>query len=195
MQCKRTSDSWPVSGLQCDLRAFPQAQGAPAVADAKAAAPFCVFRRDDCLPLRGQRRFAWRPLSARQAPASRFTVAAQQGPHGTISAKQSISGVARIALMHGNRAYPARARRGDTIARMLDDLEALRGKLTELHARVRMLREENQQLRAQMNSAQVELDALRGRVSGAVRRVDDLLARLPAADAAADETVRSSAAP
>jgi len=121
-------------------------------------------------------------------------VAAQQGPHGTISARQSISGVALIALTHGNRAHPARARRGDTIARMLDDLEALRGKLTELHARVRMLREENQQLRAQMNGAQVELDALRGRVSGAVRRVDDLLARLPAGEAAADETVRSTSA-
>jgi uncharacterized coiled-coil DUF342 family protein len=122
-------------------------------------------------------------------------VAAQQGPHGTISAKQSISGVAQVALMHGNRKRPAHARRGDTIARMLDDLEALRAKLTELHARVRMLREENQQLRAQMNGAQVELDALRGRVSGAVRRVDDLLARLPAGEAAADETARSSAAP
>lgn len=122
-------------------------------------------------------------------------MAAQQGLHGTISACQSISGVAQIALTHGNRACPARAGRGDTIARMLEDLEALRGKLTELHARVRMLREENQQLRAQMNSAQVELDALRGRVSGAVRRVDDLLARLPAGDASADETVRSSATP
>jgi predicted nuclease with TOPRIM domain len=77
-------------------------------------------------------------------------------------------------------APPARSKCGDTIARMLDDLEALRGKLTELNARVRMLREENQHLRAQVSDAQVELDALRGRVSGAVQRVDELLARLPA---------------
>jgi uncharacterized coiled-coil DUF342 family protein len=98
-------------------------------------------------------------------------------------------------LTHGKRAHPTRARRGDTIARMLDDLEALRVKLTELHARVRMLREENQQLRAQMNGAQVELDALRGRVSGAVRRVDDLLARLPAGEDTAHEAARSSTTP
>jgi chromosome segregation ATPase len=62
---------------------------------------------------------------------------------------------------------------------MLEDLEALRGKLVELNARVRNLREENLQLRSQLGSAQVELDALRNRVSGAVQRVDELLARLP----------------
>jgi hypothetical protein len=122
-------------------------------------------------------------VSLRLAPASRFTVAVQQGPHGTISARQSISGIASAALMPGNRACPWRKRHGATIARMLDDLEALRGKLTELSARVRMLREENQQLRTQVSSAQVELDALRGRVSGAVQRVDELLSRLPAASA------------
>lgn len=107
-------------------------------------------------------------------------MAVQQGPHGTIGAWQSISAVAPLALTHGNRFRPERRGCGDTIARMLEDLEALRGKLTELNARVRMLREENQQLRAQVASAQVELDTLRGRVSGAVQRVDELLARLPA---------------
>lgn len=79
---------------------------------------------------------------------------------------------------------------GDTIARMLEDLEALRGKLTELNARVRMLREENQLLRVQVSDAQVELDALRSRVSGAVQRVDELLARLPEADAQPAEPAR-----
>ena len=70
---------------------------------------------------------------------------------------------------------------------MLEDLEALRGKLTELSARVRNMREENQQLRAQLGAAQVELDSLRNRVSGAVQRVDELLARLPAGETAASE--------
>lgn len=131
------------------------------------------------------------PLSSRHAPASRFTVAAQQGPHGTISGRQSISGVAPAALMHGKqRRSGARAICGDTITRMLEDLEALRGKLTELNARVRMLREENQQLRVQVSDAQVELDALRSRVSGAVQRVDELLARLPEADAQPAEPAR-----
>jgi hypothetical protein len=133
--------------------------------------------------------------SRRFAPASRFTVAAQQGPHGTISVGQSISGAALSALMRGKRAGPSHQGRGDTIARMLEDLEALRGKLTELHARVRMLREENQQLRAQVSSAQVELDVLRGRVSGAVRRVDELLARLPSTDAGTGEPERASSLP
>lgn len=87
-------------------------------------------------------------------------------------------------------AGPARAMCGDTIARMLEDLEALRGKLTELNARVRMLREENQLLRVQVSDAQVELDALRSRVSGAVQRVDELLARLPEADAQPAEPAR-----
>ena len=40
-------------------------------------------RRDDCLPLRGQHRFARRLSPIRRAPVSRFTVAAQQGPHDT----------------------------------------------------------------------------------------------------------------
>ena len=114
-------------------------------------------------------------------------MAIQQGPHGTISAGQSISGHPRAALTCAKRAAPARAGPGATIARMLEDLEALRGKLTELSARVRNMREENQQLRAQLGAAQVELDALRSRVSGAVQRVDELLARLPAGETAATE--------
>lgn len=67
---------------------------------------------------------------------------------------------------------------------MLDDLESLRAKLVELNARVRQLREENQQLRASAASAQSELDTLRTRVGGAMARVDALLARLPAEDGA-----------
>jgi hypothetical protein len=130
----------------------------------------------------------------RLAPASRFTVAVQQGPHGTTSAGQSISGLAGGALTQCNRALPMRQDAGATIARMLEDLEALRGKLTELNARVRNLREENQQLRTQLGSARIELDALRGRVSGAVQRVDELLSRLPAEKPAAAEAERTGPA-
>lgn len=110
-------------------------------------------------------------------------MAVQQGPHGTIDARQSSSTQPGL----GPRAAAARARAlqtlGATIARMLEDLEALRAKLTELHARVRMLREENMRLRAQAGAAQIELDALRRRCAGAVQRVDELLARLPEAQA------------
>jgi uncharacterized coiled-coil DUF342 family protein len=77
------------------------------------------------------------------------------------------------------------------MARMIDDLDSLRAKLVELNARVRQLREENQQLRAGAASAQAELDALRARVGGAVQRVDALLARLPA-DAAPSASIEAA---
>jgi chromosome segregation ATPase len=88
-------------------------------------------------------------------------------------------------LTGAKRSNAIRRQAGATIARMLDDLEALRSKLTELNARVRNLREENQQLRSQLSSAQTELESARGRVSVAVSRVDELLARLPAVEPAA----------
>jgi uncharacterized coiled-coil DUF342 family protein len=62
---------------------------------------------------------------------------------------------------------------------MLEELDALAGKLTELNARVRQLREENLQLRAQVTQANAELDALRSKVAGAMERIDALLERLP----------------
>jgi uncharacterized coiled-coil DUF342 family protein len=62
---------------------------------------------------------------------------------------------------------------------MLEELDSLAGKLTELNARVRLLREENLQLRAQVTQANGELDALRGKVAGAMQRIDALLERLP----------------
>ncbi len=63
--------------------------------------------------------------------------------------------------------------------RMLEDLEALTAKMTELSGRMRALREENLRLRTQLATANVELDTLRGRVAGAMERIDALLARLP----------------
>ncbi len=63
---------------------------------------------------------------------------------------------------------------------MLDDLEALAGKLTELSARVRHLRAENQQLRSQLATAGNELEAMRQRVAHAMARIDALLSQLPA---------------
>jgi len=63
---------------------------------------------------------------------------------------------------------------------MLEDLDALTAKMTELAGRVRSLREENQRLRTQLAGATVELDSLRARVTSATERIDALIARLPA---------------
>jgi uncharacterized protein (TIGR02449 family) len=62
---------------------------------------------------------------------------------------------------------------------MLEELDALTAKLTELAERVRVLREENQRLRVQATSAASELSTLRERVTAATSRIDALLARLP----------------
>jgi uncharacterized protein (TIGR02449 family) len=62
---------------------------------------------------------------------------------------------------------------------MLDDLDALSGKLAELASRVRQLRAENQDLRAQLAAASGELDQMRDRVSQAMSRIDSLLGQLP----------------
>jgi chromosome segregation ATPase len=64
---------------------------------------------------------------------------------------------------------------------MLEELDALGAKLTELTARVRSLREENLLLRTQLASAQADGEALRGKVAGAMQRIDALLERLPEA--------------
>ena len=74
---------------------------------------------------------------------------------------------------------------------MLEDLDALTAKMTELCGRVRSLREENLRLRTQIATANVELDAMRGRVATAMGRIDGLLSRLP--PAAEDEASRSQA--
>jgi chromosome segregation ATPase len=71
---------------------------------------------------------------------------------------------------------------------MLEDLDALGAKMTELAGRMRALREENQALRTQLATANVELDALRGRVAGAMERIDALLARLPPPTGAVQST-------
>ncbi len=64
---------------------------------------------------------------------------------------------------------------------MLEELESLAAKLTELAGRVRLLQDENQQLRAQVASNKAELEALHQRVNTAGARIDALLERLPAA--------------
>jgi uncharacterized protein (TIGR02449 family) len=71
------------------------------------------------------------------------------------------------------------ANAGDTIPRMLDDLDTLARKVTELAHMAQSLRTENQQLRAQLAAASAELDSLRGRVEQATRRLDAMLERLP----------------
>ena len=63
---------------------------------------------------------------------------------------------------------------------MLEDLDTLARKVTELAAMAQSLRTENQQLRAQLAAASAELDTLRGRVEQATQRLDAMLERLPA---------------
>jgi len=72
------------------------------------------------------------------------------------------------------------ANAGATIAAMLEDLDTLARKVTELAAMAQSLRTENQQLRAQLAAASAELDTLRGRVEQATQRLDAMLERLPA---------------
>lgn len=62
---------------------------------------------------------------------------------------------------------------------MLDQLDALTGRMQELVAHVRQLREENHQLRMQLAGSQAELAALNERIETATRRLDGLIARLP----------------
>jgi outer membrane murein-binding lipoprotein Lpp len=62
---------------------------------------------------------------------------------------------------------------------MLEELDSLTEKLNELDARVRLLREENQQLRQQRAATEIELDAMKNRVAVAMRRLDRLIERLP----------------
>ncbi len=64
---------------------------------------------------------------------------------------------------------------------MLEELESLAGKLTELAGRVRLLQDENQQLRTQVASGKAELEELHQRVNAAGARIDALLERLPSA--------------
>jgi len=64
-------------------------------------------------------------------------------------------------------------------SRMLDQLDALAGRMRELVAHVRQLRDENHQLRTQLATSQAELAALNERIETATRRLDELIARLP----------------
>lgn len=63
--------------------------------------------------------------------------------------------------------------------RMLEDLESLSGKLTELAARVRLLQEENLRLRAQAVADRSRIEELHRRVDTAGARIDALIERLP----------------
>jgi predicted nucleic acid-binding Zn-ribbon protein len=78
------------------------------------------------------------------------------------------------------RLRAARAEPGATIAGMLEELDALTAKLTELSGHVRLLRDENQQLRTQLTTAHTQLDELRARVEIATQRLDALIDKLPA---------------
>jgi len=62
---------------------------------------------------------------------------------------------------------------------MLDDLDLLATRLTELTRLVQALRTENQQLRSQLAQAGGQLEAMRTRVDEAGRRLDLLMERLP----------------
>ena len=66
-----------------------------------------------------------------------------------------------------------------TMVRMLEELDALDGKMRELASHVRQLREENQQLRRQLAASQSELATLNDRVAAATRRLDTLIEELP----------------
>jgi uncharacterized protein (TIGR02449 family) len=69
---------------------------------------------------------------------------------------------------------------------MLDDLDTLARKVTELAQMAQSLRTENQQLRAQLAAASADLETLRGRVEQATLRLDAMLERLPAPAPAAN---------
>lgn len=72
-----------------------------------------------------------------------------------------------------------KAAAGATMARMLEELDALDAKMRELSAHVRQLREENQSLRRQLAESQAELATLNERVTAATRRLDTLIDELP----------------
>jgi septal ring factor EnvC (AmiA/AmiB activator) len=78
---------------------------------------------------------------------------------------------------------------------MLEQLDALTGKLTELSARVKMLRSENVELRAQLAASVAELASVRQRTTAATQRLDALIADLPPADALIEPAPRAHAAP
>ena len=80
------------------------------------------------------------------------------------------------------QAKPGETGCGDTISRMIEDLEALHAKLAELRSRVMHLREENQQLRQHLATSQSEASGLQARMGTALQRIDALLAQLPATD-------------
>jgi uncharacterized protein (TIGR02449 family) len=63
---------------------------------------------------------------------------------------------------------------------MIEDLDALSGKLAELNLRIGQMRDENRRLRTELAQAVAERDALRARVAQATGKIDALLARLPA---------------
>jgi cell division protein ZapB len=62
---------------------------------------------------------------------------------------------------------------------MLEDLDTLALKVSELAQLAQALRTENQQLRAQLAAASTELETLRNRVDQATERLEAVLDRLP----------------
>ena len=78
----------------------------------------------------------------------------------------------------------------DTIARMLEELDALTEKVREVGAQLHALRDENQRLRTQLANANVELDAMKARVAGAMQRIDSLLDQLPLETRGEDATTQ-----
>jgi hypothetical protein len=108
----------------------------------------------------------------RIAPVSRFTgVAARLHSLPAPNARGSVSTERRAGGGTGGRCYHRF---------MLDELQTLGGKLTELAGLVRALREENHSLRQQLATAKAELAETRGRVDSATRRIDALVERLAA---------------
>lgn len=65
---------------------------------------------------------------------------------------------------------------------MLEPLDALTNRITELVALVRHLREENHQLRTRIANIEAEASALRGRMDVASQRMEILLQQLPPSD-------------
>lgn len=62
---------------------------------------------------------------------------------------------------------------------MLEELDSLAAKLSELSGHVRLLQSENQQLRTQVVTSKSEIEILQKRVDAAGARIDALLERLP----------------
>jgi cell division protein ZapB len=156
-------------GCRRDRGAFPNRACLAGTLTQWHVAETCRVRtRGACLPLRGQHSLR---IPVEDHNALLFPVSPDTSHRaGHLMRGESSSGF---------RPRPS-SQRGDTIVGMLEELDALAAKLTELSGRVRALREENQQLRAQLAAAQAEFENVNTRVDEATERIDALLERLPA---------------